>query len=299
MNTYQAKRIPLRELLATLGHAPHKENKGELWYLSPFRQETAPSFKVSMTGNAWYDFGLGKGGNILDFAMQFFQVSSIAAALSELERCMGNPASISSPSPALRPAIELKDDLIITKIQPLQNKALTGYLESRGIDVQTAQPYLQEMYYTRSEKHFFALAFPTQSGGWELRNRYFKGSAGSKDISLIQPSRVTENSAMIVFEGFMDYLTYLMWRKVTEPPLPVMVLNSTAMAEKAINTFRDRSVQTLHLCLDLDTSGRDVTSKFQQQLTGVNIVDQSTLYRGYKDLNEYWVAKQRLSETTR
>lgn len=301
MNTYQAKRIPLRDLLAALGHAPHRENKGELWYLSPFRKEGAPSFKVSVTGNAWYDFGLGKGGNILDFAMQFFQVSSIAAALSELERCMGSPASMTTPAPApaLRPVVQLKDDLTITKIQPLQNKALTDYLGSRGIAVQTAHPYLQEMYYTRSEKHFFALAFPTRSGGWELRNRYFKGSAGSKDISVIEPSTVAENAAMMVFEGFMDFITYLMWKKVAEPPLPVIVLNSTAMAEKAISSIRDRGVQTVHLCLDLDASGREVTAQFQQQLSGVNVVDQSALYTGHKDLNDFWVAKQRLLETTR
>ncbi len=297
MNTYQAKRIPLRDLLTALGCVPQRENKGELWYLSPFRQEGAPSFKVSVTGNAWYDFGLGKGGNIIDFAMQYFQVSSVAAALSELERCMGSSASIAPPpsAPALRPTIELKDDLKITKIQSLQNKALTDYLQSRGIAVEVARPYVQEMYYTRSKKHFFALAFSTQSGGWELRNRYFKGSAGSKDISIIQPASVIEDAAIMVFEGFMDFMSYLMWKKVTVPPLPVLVLNSTAMAEKAISTIRDRGIQTVHLCLDHDASGREVTAQFQQQLSGVNVVDQSALYAGHKDFNEF-LQKQRQPE---
>jgi hypothetical protein len=301
MNTYQAKRIPLRDLLAALGRGPQRETKGELWYLSPFRQESAPSFKISVTGNAWYDFGLGKGGNIIDFAMQYFQVSSVAAALSELERSMGSPTSITTPppAPAIRPTVALKDNLTITKIQPLQNKALTDYLKSRGIAVEVAHPYVQEMYYTRSEKHFFALAFPTQSGGWELRNRYFKGSVGSKDISIIQPASPTDDTAMMVFEGFMDYLSYLMWKQVKEPPLPVLVLNSTAMGEKAISTIRDRGIQTVHLSLDHDNSGRALTSEIQQALTEPNVVDHSALYLGYKDFNEFWVAKQRLPETTR
>ena len=301
MNTYQAKRIPLRELLTALGHAPQKEAKGELWYLSPFRQESTPSFKVCATGNAWYDFGLGKGGNILDLAMQLFKVSNVPAALSELERCMGSPVSKASPAPApaLRPVVELKDDLTITKIQPLQNIALTNYLKSRGISSEVASPYVQEMYYTRAEKHFFALAFSSRSGGWELRNRYFKASVGHKDISIIQPANISDPSAVIVFEGFMDFMTYLMWKKIAEPPLPVLVLNGTAMAEKAISTIREREIQTVHLCLDNDEGGRKATAQFEQELAGITVVDQSALYAGYKDFNKYWEEKHHLPQTTR
>lgn len=289
MNTYQAKRILLRDLLTALGREPHRETKGELWYLSPFRHETAPSFKVSMTGNAWYDFGLGKGGNIIDLAMHYFQVSSVAAALAELERCMGGAVSSAPPAPppVLRPTIELKDSLTVRKIQPLQNTALTDYLQARGIPVEVAHPYLQEMYYTRAEKHFFALAFPNQSGGWELRNRYFKGSTGSKDISFIQPAGLEASAAVMVFEGFMDYLSYLVWKKTVQPSTPVIVLNSTAMAEKAITTIRDRGIQHIHLALDHDASGRVVTAQFQLQLSGLHVADQSALYTGYKDFNEF------------
>lgn len=300
MNTYQAKRILLRDLLTALGREPHRETKGELWYLSPFRHETAPSFKVSATGNAWYDFGLGKGGNIIDLAMHYFQVSSVAAALAELERTMGGSASVAPPAPlpALRPTIEIKDSLTIRKIQPLQNTALTDYLQTRGIPAEVARPYVQEMYYSRAEKHFFALAFPNQSGGWELRNRYFKGSTGNKDISFIHPDGPNGSSAVIVFEGFMDYLSYLAWKKTVEPPIPVIVLNSTAMAEKAITTIRDRGIQNVHLALDHDASGREVTAQFQQQLSGLHVTDHAALYSGHKDFNEF-LQRQRQLENPR
>ena len=74
-------------------------------------------------------------------------------------------------------------------MQPLQNKALIQYLEQRAIPADVARPYLQEAYYTVAgrDRTYFALAFPNQTGGYELRNPYFQGVAGSKDISLILP----------------------------------------------------------------------------------------------------------------
>lgn len=71
MKAAQAKRVPLRELLAALGLQPARRDpaKGEQWYLSPFREETSASFKVDEAKNLWYDFGAAAGGNVLDFAM--------------------------------------------------------------------------------------------------------------------------------------------------------------------------------------------------------------------------------------
>lgn len=302
MNTYQAKRIPLRELLAALGHAPEKEVRGELWYKSPLRQESKGSFKIAESGNAWYDFALGKGGNILDFAMQYFQVSSLSAALAEIERCMGTPSRITPPAPpapTLRPVVDMRDNLTIKKIQPLQNKALTDYLETRGIDANVARPYVQEMYYTRGDKHYFGLAFPSQSGGFEIRSKYFKGSAGRKDISILQPESLNLDASVLVFEGFMDMLSALMWYKRHEPPGPVLVLNSTAMGEKAMQTIQKWQCKTVHLYLDHDAGGRALTERFVRELPGVKVVDQSGLYSNFKDFNECLVAQHRQPENTR
>jgi hypothetical protein len=34
------------------------KKKGELWYKSPFREETEASFKLNPQQIAWYDFGV-------------------------------------------------------------------------------------------------------------------------------------------------------------------------------------------------------------------------------------------------
>ncbi len=48
------------------------------------------------------------------------------------------------------------------------------------------------------------MGFKNNFGGFELRNKYFKGSSSPKEITLISnnsPDRLN------VFEGFMDFLS--------------------------------------------------------------------------------------------
>lgn len=214
MNVAQAKQIPLRELLASLGHQPVKERRGELWYLSPFRQESEPSFKINEARNIWYDFGEGEGGSVLEFAMRYYQVSSIAEALGRLSQIepARSPTKARHPAQA-PPSLDTEADasgtagstIQVTKVQHLTNRALIDYLASRGISLQTARPHLQEIYYTRAGKSYFALAFPNRSGGYEMRNPYYKGTHGVKDLSML--GSWAGAGEIAVFEGFMDYLS--------------------------------------------------------------------------------------------
>jgi Toprim-like/CHC2 zinc finger len=298
MNTYQAKRIPLRDIFAALGHEPsepHVNAHGELLYSSPFRQETEPSFSLNVERNVWYDFGLGAGGNIIDFGLKYFQVSTVAAVLHELEALMGgqkNPPAL-APAKPKSPPKEPEESFTLVKIAPLQNKALIKYLNTRGIDAATAEPYVQEMYYTRHEKRYFSLAFPNVSGGYELRNAYFKGVHKKKDISVIEG---VSTAGVMVFEGFIDFLSALAWHKVTSPPLAVIVLNSVTLRDKALAAIRDKGVQTVHLYLDHDPAGRELTAFLQQQLAGVEVVDQSAHYGGHKDFNAFLVSQRQLEK---
>ena len=62
MRSDHAKQIHLRDLLVALGCQPVKEQKGEPWYMSPFRQKTDASFNITRDGKAWYDHGMGQEG---------------------------------------------------------------------------------------------------------------------------------------------------------------------------------------------------------------------------------------------
>ena len=82
----EIKSIPLADFLSRLGHEPATRKGTRLWYKSPLRQEQTPSFKVETTLNCWYDFGLGKGGNIIDLATELWQSTD----LRYLMRCIAN-----------------------------------------------------------------------------------------------------------------------------------------------------------------------------------------------------------------
>ena len=64
MDILTVKQIRIEDYLHTLGHAPVRRQGVNLWYRSPLREEKVASFKVNTGLNCWYDFGLGKGGNV-------------------------------------------------------------------------------------------------------------------------------------------------------------------------------------------------------------------------------------------
>ena len=86
MNIQKIKTIKLQDFLASLGHTPIKQQGNKLWYLSPFRTERQASFKVNTEINQWYDFGVGKGGNIIALAEELYKSSDISYLIRQIER---------------------------------------------------------------------------------------------------------------------------------------------------------------------------------------------------------------------
>ena len=72
MNIEDVKQIPIADYLHSLGYSPVKQQGNGLWYKSPLREEHEPSFKVNTDRNLWYDFGAGKGGNIIALAKELY-----------------------------------------------------------------------------------------------------------------------------------------------------------------------------------------------------------------------------------
>lgn len=291
----QAKQTRMWEFLDWLGFQPvsDESGRGEQWYLSPFRQETEASFKLSRDGGAWFDHGAGEGGNILDFAMAYFR-TDLRGAVEEVERMRDGapPPKNAAPSPPpSTPKIAEKEEFVILGIQPVTSLALKRYLEKRGIPVEVAARYLKEIHYERGEKLYFALAFENASGGYELRNAYFKGAHGTKDITLLLLGAPEESHAVSVFEGFMDFLSAVVLSG-RQPEHPVIVMNSVAMKEKTIEAIKQLGAQKVDLYLDRDEAGKALTAAFQHMLPSCTVTDRSTLYDGQKDLNDWLIAKR-------
>ena len=184
---------------------------------------------------------------------------------------------------------------MILDAKPLQHPALIQYLQSRCIDTDIAQHYLEEVTFRHPEKlvQYYALGWKNGQG-YEVRNKYFKGFAGTgKSITTLNLDQCDE---CLVFEGFMDflsYLTYLKQHKNTQQLTKgVIVLNSTALRKQLIPLIAEQGIKTLYCFLDSDISGTDTHDFFREALTEQKMVDMRYLYEGYKDVNEWFSAKQ-------
>ena len=181
MNCDEAKRISIVDYLSRRGLKPQQMKGVDFLYSSPVRREKKASFTVNRELNLWFDFGLGRGGSILDLVM-LLNNSDLIEALDELEDPRISECAIIPPT--MKRA--KKSNLKITSLEPLQNEALIHYLLTRQISFSKAFPFVKEANYRVNCKHYFALAFANDDGGYELRNKYYQGGSSPKTISTIQ-----------------------------------------------------------------------------------------------------------------
>jgi hypothetical protein len=186
------------------------------------------------------------------------------------------PSFIAAPKP-----IDKSSKTVLHNVLPLENHALISYLTRRGINTETAQNQCVEVHYSTGKKDYYAIGFKNDAGGYELRNRYFKGSVSPKDITTFTPG----TGECMVFEGFMDYLSYLTLKQQMEPQVNTVVLNSAIHLERTMK-FLNRH-HLIYAYLDNDETGKQVLSEIYR-LHG-HVVDYSAYYGKCKDLNEYLI----------
>ena len=85
MDIQTAKQIRIADYLHSLGYSPVKQQGVNLWYKSPLREEAEASFKVNTEREQWFDFGLGKGGNIIALAAHLYATESVPHILKRIE----------------------------------------------------------------------------------------------------------------------------------------------------------------------------------------------------------------------
>ncbi len=239
MTIEEAKSIRIADYLYSLGYSPVKQQGINLWYKSPFREESEASFKVNTEREQWYDFGLGKGGNIISLAAHLYATDHVPYILKRIAPGIFLFWKQNSSEPSFQQL----------EIVPLSSPALLAYLQGRGINLELAKRECSEARYTHNGKRYFAIAFPNGSCGYEIRNRYFKGCIAPKGNLPHQAIGKSENTCYI-FEGFMDYLSFLTLRQESCPNYPELdgqdyiVLNSVSNVNKALYPLGNTNAST-------------------------------------------------------
>ncbi len=269
----QAKQIDMVDYLASLGYYPSKIKREDYWYLSPLREERTASFKINRKQNVWYDHGLGKGGNLVDFAVLYHNCS-VKDFLGKLD------SGLSFHQRTNLPLIPEESPIKIISEKDLVSLSLLNYIKQRRIAEHVARKYCREIIFTLHSKTYSAIGFKNNEEGFELRNPWFKGSSSPKSITSF------ENGAkdLSVFEGFFNFLSYqTIHQNQPIAPSNFLVLNSISFFEKS-RALMERH-EDIRLFLDRDKTGQNCLS--QALSWSKKYRDESNLYKGYNDMNDW------------
>ena len=287
------KRYPIVEYLERKGVKPVRRTPSYALYHSPLREETQPSFKVDTEKNLWIDYAEGRGGSIIDLCMRME-----GCTLSEAICRLGQKASLD----AAYGLSKEKSDIDTSPVTPWQpsgarklievSDTLLSHLEAyladkRCIDLNRARPFLKCICYEVRGRRYQAIGFANLSGGYELRDdKTFKGTIAPKDITPIFTDRA---EPVCIFEGFMDFLSFLSMKE--EITNHCLVMNSVSNVARTIRYLNDRHLTHIRAFLDNDEAGRRAVQDFIK--VGFHVEDMNIHYKDFKDLNEYHVSRVR------
>lgn len=287
------KRYPIVEYLERKGIKPVRSTPAYALYHSPFREDTHPSFKVDTEKNLWIDYAEGKGGSIIDLCVRL-EGCTLLEAIRQLGRNAPDYTACSSQKAdramkrSSKPMASASGARRLTGISDTLPPHLQKYLtEERCINIEKAMHFLRCISYEVGGRHYQAIGFANQSGGYELRdNGMFKGTIAPKDITPIFTDRA---DPVCIFEGFMDFLSFLSMKE--EFTNHCLVMNSVSNVARSIRYLNERQVFTIRTFFDNDEAGRRTTEDFVK--AGFKVENMSVHYRSFKDLNEYHVHRVR------
>lgn len=245
---------------------------------APWREDAHPSLSVTLNGKGWQDHSDGTHGNLIDLVARTIGTTDFAKICAEF----GGIPSVTTVK-KFDSSKEKADGFVSFEVTSLKKWQLSLYLKQRGINPQFAYKFgIQEAHYTfipDKPGYLYSLAYPNNQGGYELRSASFKGSRSPKGITT---HILRDDAAYVVFEGFMDMLSFATLNGGQKHNY--LVLNSVVNVDAAIETLKMTKSQ-IYLCLDNDKAGTETTQKLQTTFPGAQDIRHKIL--PYKDVNDY------------
>lgn len=320
---------PMLEVLRDLGLDTRHTNKG--MYFSPFHDEKTPSFHIDDEKHKWFDHGnrvpcQKAGGDVFDLVMAI-------KACTFPEAC--EYLSAFHPDLSVRHDDEIidvsgkgftssLDHRTIDRVLPsFRAYNLKNYvLHERHIPLSILDRYCREVHYTNYYKNGtsfspYAIGFPNIDGEWALRwpsDTPGKGKLSTgQNYSVISPDgrsvsareladgSYRPSGAVVVFEGFMDFMSWLAWKgKETPERADVVVLNSVTSNAVRSMDFIGRHNYVVNY-IDTDETGNRYADYYKAEIDKLNASgrhieyhDNRKFFSDYgKDVNEAWVKVDR------
>ena len=287
------KRYPIVGYLERRGIRPVRKTPAYAMYRSPLREETRPSFKVDREKNLWIDYAEGRGGSIIDLCMRL-EGCTLSEAICRLgQNALEHTAYSYSSSKRETPICPKQKEMAsgtrrLICLSDTLPPHLQEYLKKeRCIDLEKVTPFLKCISYEVRGRRHEAIGFANSSGGYELRdNHLFKGTVAPKDIT---PIFEDMEQPVCLFEGFMDFLSFLSMKK--EITSVCLVMNSVSNVARSIHYLNKRNITSVRAFLDNDDTGRKAVQEFVN--AGFKVEDMAVYYKDFKDLNEFHVSRVR------
>jgi hypothetical protein len=308
MNSTEAKKINFIEFIIRICKQNDivSINNNSALFKHPLKTDENPSLSIFINrenGNWSYkDFSLNETGNIIDFVIRNYNdVSDVSSALKKICEIL----NITQEKKYIPIEFEHKkitnNNIEIKTIKELNNRALIDYLIDRKINISIAQKYLKEIYFTIQKndklKNYFGLGFENRKNGFEIRNKYIKNNLIEKDITIIKSENESLSERVLIFEGFLDFLSALTFYNTFTSKYDVIVLNSTTQIDKAIKVIIKNKYKIIYDYLDNDFAGQICqlhlinTLNFAFKKREIDylpkLINSFKLYQTYNDFNDF------------
>ena len=284
--------ISIVEIMAHLGKNLAHDRSG--MYYSPFRDESTPSFHIDVPTNRWYDFGTAEGGGLFEFVCRIAGITrgEVYDWLASFRKMIPE----SEYKEVVEKVKKTKPSRVIvdSASHEFTRYKLIEYAQRRAVSKDVLEKYCEEVVYhidSYPDKQYFAIGFKNNSGGYVLRSSLSKKCTSSAMTTLSPEGGITEEVSgdkVLVFEGFMDFLSWLSSVQQLSPGYDCCILNSVSNIEKALPWITAH--KNIAAFMDNDDAGRKTLEKIIEsvpdQAGDVSIYDMSRLYQGYNDLND-------------
>ena len=291
----QLHSVSIIEIMAHYGKRLDHTRSG--LYFSPFREESNPSFHVDEKKNTWYDYGTGEGGSLFDFVCKFANCSK--GEVYDWLASFRNMVPESEYKDILAPILQREHHSSKIVIDSASHKftryKLIEYAKSRAVSKEVLEKYCEEILYhvdSAPQRRLYAIGFKNNSGGYVLRSSVSKRCSSSDITTLAPDGQMTDKingDKVLVFEGFMDFLSWITDVKQETPQYDCCILNSVTNLSRALPWII--SHKNIAAFMDNDQAGKDTLQKIIDGVQDavnqdISVYDMSKLYEGYNDLNE-------------
>jgi hypothetical protein len=282
MNSTQAKKVPILFIANKLGLEFEKSLGTKYFFKSPQAAQKTGSLRCDIEKNLFIDYLNNRGGATIELVMYCLNCDFVTALkLIESIDTTQNIVNL----PIYKPYSQLSTSNLsieILKVKELSNKALIDYLIGRNINTDLVKNSVYEVYYETQNKKYFAVGFKNILGCFELRNKYFKGSS-SKAISFID----NHSENLLVFEGFIDYLSYLTYNNSNAANFDIIVLNGVGQLH-SIAPYLCK-YNAIGAYLDNDIAGLSCYNELKEYCTNemIKCTNLSVKFAPCKDFNDF------------